>query len=103
MVNKKSAVKTVKEFLNECRNAGITFDKVFLFGSFTKGKVDEWSDIDVMLFSDKFDDNVFDNLKLYSKINIKYLNIETHPFPLRYLDEEDSVIFEMLQDSIPIS
>ncbi|RLD91197.1 MAG: hypothetical protein DRJ13_17595 [Bacteroidetes bacterium] len=38
-----------------------------------KSLTDEWSDIDLLLISDQFGDNIFDNLKLYSRINIKLL------------------------------
>ena len=49
----------------------------------------EWSDIDVMLVSEKFSDNVFENIRMYSKINIKYPDIETHPYSSDYFIESN--------------
>ena len=60
------------------------------------------SDIDLLLISDQFTDNVFENLKLYSKINIKYPIIETHPYPTKYYYQEDDFINEISKDSIEI-
>jgi len=47
-------------------------------------------------------DNVFENLKLYSKINIRYPVIETHPYPTKYYYEGDDFIKEIIKDSIEI-
>ncbi len=50
----------------------------------------------------QFTDNVFENLKLYSRINIKYPVIETHPYPTKYYYEGDDFIKEISKESIEI-
>lgn len=102
MVTKDAAINTAKSFVDECKLHGLTFYKVFLFGSVVKGKTHQWSDIDLLLVSDQFNDNVFDNLKLYSKVNIRYPMIETHPYPTSYFENGDSFIQEVLGESIEI-
>ena len=102
MVNREAAIKTVRSFIEECKFNGLTFYKVFIFGSVAKGTYHEWSDIDLILISNQFTDNIFDNLKLYSKVNIKYPIIETHPFPTDYFLMGDPFIDEVLKDSIEI-
>lgn len=102
MVTREIAINTAKSFVRDCKSNGLTFYKVFLFGSVVKGNIHEWSDIDLLLISDQFNDNVFDNLKLYSKINIKYPIIETHPYPTDYYMDGDSFINEVLMESIEI-
>ncbi len=72
MVTKENAINIAKSFVNDCENDGINFYKVLLFGSFAKNQTHEWSDIDLLLISEQFNENIFDNLKLYSKINIKF-------------------------------
>jgi hypothetical protein len=62
----------------------------------------QWSDIDLLLISDQFNDNVFDNIKLYSKVNIKYPIIETHPYPTEYFKNGDSFIEEVIKESIEL-
>ncbi|MCX6240139.1 MAG: nucleotidyltransferase domain-containing protein [Bacteroidia bacterium] len=102
MVTREIAINTAKSFVRDCKSNGLTFYKVFLFGSVAKGNIHEWSDIDLLLISDQFNDNIFDNLKLYSKINIKYPIIETHPYATNYYKEGDSFINEVIKESIEI-
>jgi hypothetical protein len=54
------------------------------------------------LISNQFNENVFDNLKLYSKINIRYPLIETHPYPTSYYKNGDSIIEEVKKESIEL-
>jgi predicted nucleotidyltransferase len=102
MVTREIAINTAKSFVRDCKMAGLTFYKVIIFGSVANNKLHEWSDIDLLLISDQFGDNVFENLKLYSKINIKYPSIETHPYPTKYYEDGDSFIDEVIKDSIEI-
>ncbi|HSV89239.1 MAG TPA: nucleotidyltransferase domain-containing protein [Bacteroidales bacterium] len=102
MVTRESAINTARLFIKDCQSIGLTFHKVFLFGSAAKNMTHEWSDIDLLLISDQFSDNVFENLKLYSKINIKYPVIETHPYPIKYYYEGDDFIKEICKEGIEI-
>ena len=103
MVTRETAINIAKSFVNDCQLNGLTFHKVILFGSAAKGMTHEWSDIDLLLISDQFGDNVFDNLKLYSRINIKYPIIETHPYPTKYYYEGNAFIKEISKESIEIT
>jgi predicted nucleotidyltransferase len=102
MVTRDIAIKTAKSFIMDCQSNGLTFQKVLLFGSAAKDRMHEGSDIDLLLISDQFGTNVFENLKLYSRINIKYPLIETHPYPTSYYSEGDDFITEISKDSIEI-
>ncbi len=102
MVTRETAINTAKSFVKECKSNGLSFYKVLMFGSMAKGQAREWSDIDLLMVSDQFGENVFENLKLYSKINIKYPIIETHPYPTRFYKEGDDFINEITKDSIVI-
>lgn len=79
MVTRETAINTAKSFIFDCQSSGLTFHKVLLFGSAARNMTHEWSDIDLLLISDQFGDNIFENPKLYSMVNIKYPVIETHP------------------------
>lgn len=97
------AINTVMSFIDECKRAGLTFKRVLLFGSYSNGKFNADSDIDLLLISDQFTDNVFDNLKLYSKINIKYPIIETHPYSTFSYNQGNEFIEAIEKDSIVIA
>lgn len=102
MVTRETAINTAKSFVKDCELNGLTFYKVLIFGSVAKGNMHEWSDIDLLLVSDQFSENLFDNLKLYSKINIKYPIIETHPYPTSYYKNGDSFIDQITKESIEL-
>lgn len=102
MVKREYAINTAKAFIKDCNASGLFFDKVFLFGSYATDNATDWSDVDLLLVSKKFTRNVFDNLKLYLKINAKYPMVETHPYPADYFAEGDAFIEDVLKTSIEI-
>jgi predicted nucleotidyltransferase len=102
MVNREYAINTSKAFVTDCMNYGLQFDKVLLFGSSITNHVHEGSDIDLLLISKQFTNNPFENLKLYSKINIKYPLIETHCYNTQSYIEGNEFINEIAQNSIEV-
>lgn len=46
--------KIVKAYAEELRRRDFPFTKIFLYGSYAKGRAHEWSDIDVCVVSPKF-------------------------------------------------
>lgn len=102
MVTREIAINTAKSFIQECKLNGLSFYKVLIFGSVAQDRIHEWSDIDLLLVSDQFGDNIFENLKMYSKINIRYPIIETHPYPTNYFKNGDGFIDEIMKGSIEI-
>ncbi|NJO92364.1 MAG: nucleotidyltransferase domain-containing protein [Chloroflexia bacterium] len=58
MVTRESAIEKAKQFINDCQSNGLSFQKVLLFGSAAKDMTHEWSDIDLLLVSDQFNENV---------------------------------------------
>ena len=102
MAQREFAIKTAKAFIKDCNNMGLFFDRVFLFGSYATDKANEWSDIDLLLVSNRFSKDIFANLKLYSSINAKYPIVETHPYPTDYFAEGDAFIEDVLKTSVNI-
>ena len=88
--------------MRDCSTDGLLFDKVLLFGSYATGTAHEGSDIDLLLVSKFFSDDVFANFRLYSKININYPIIETHPLSLSRLREADEFIKKISAEAIEI-
>lgn len=52
----ESVVKTVKMYLRAVQKEGIPIKAGVLFGSYATGKAQEWSDIDLVVISPKFDE-----------------------------------------------
>ncbi|MCL5990571.1 MAG: nucleotidyltransferase domain-containing protein [Bacteroidetes bacterium] len=103
MPTREQAIEQVKSFLKDCKSIGLDIKKTIMFGSAAKDEMNEWSDIDIMLVSDNFTLNTFENIRKYSRININYPDIETHPFPTNYFIESDPFIEEIKRTGIEIN
>ena len=103
MVNRKNGANEIKDFILLCKNDGILFNKVLFFGSASKNKADEDSDIDVMLFSDLFSDDIIANKVLMKKQIIKYSNLDIKAYNTKKYYEGDLFIDEVKKDCLEIS
>jgi len=73
----KQIVKKYKELLQQ---KGFIFDSFYLFGSYSRGPVRPWSDIDVAIVSHKFGkDPIKEGLKLDELADQVSLALEPHP------------------------
>lgn len=102
MLNRKTAIDTVRAFVDACKENNITFNKVILFGSFAAGNFNKNSDVDIALVSDIFTGNPITDWHLLSPVNIKFSIIEPHPFPTDYFEKGDPFIDEIKRTGIII-
>ena len=79
MLTQRAAIKHVKNIVAEIKRSGIHLRKVILFGSYAKNKQHRWSDIDVALVADEFKTIGPEDVKLFSKILIKYPELDIQP------------------------
>ena len=103
MLTKQIAINKAKKFLRECHEIPIEIDKAILFGSVVQGRQTENSDIDLALFSEEFSDNIFDNLDLIGKINIRYPEIDVHTFNTKKIKKKGMLINQILTTGIEIT
>lgn len=103
MLTQQIAIDMAKTFVSECKQNGLVLNDAFIFGSVAKGLIRADSDIDVVLISEKFTDNIFENLKLFSKINIKYPQIEVHPYSLKNYQKQNDFVKEISKDKIGLN
>jgi len=102
MVTQQIAINTARSFVQDCKAIGLNFDKVLLFGSYARDKAHEDSDIDLLLISKNFTDDLLTNLRSYSKININYPIRETHPYFLEEFNENGDFIARVKSEGIEI-
>jgi predicted nucleotidyltransferase len=102
MLNQRIATKIIKEYIDECKKRNIFFQKVILFGSIVSGRIHEYSDIDLALVSDQFNDDRYEDRHLLSPINIHYTDIEPHTYSTKYFEEGDPFIEEIKKTGIEI-
>ncbi|MFN0037873.1 MAG: nucleotidyltransferase domain-containing protein [Saprospiraceae bacterium] len=103
MAQTAPALEIAKSFVQDCQKIGLTFDKVFLFGSHATGRAHEWSDIDLLLVSDLFTTNSFENFRLYSKVNARYPSVEAHAYPTSYFQKGDAFLLDVLKNVVEIA
>ena len=93
-------IELLKKYILLLNSEGVSVNKAFLFGSYSTDTATESSDIDVMLVSNKFDEN--DDLiigkiwKLTRKINTKI-----EPFLIgnkKFNEDNSSPLISMIKD-----
>ena len=102
MVTKEIAIKEIKDFAIQCKLNGLTFSKIFFFGSTLHSKANEYSDIDVLLFSDQFTNNIFENTKLYAKPLWNFYNLDVKAYPTAMYDFGNLLIDEVKKNGLEI-
>ncbi|MBM2816437.1 MAG: nucleotidyltransferase [Ignavibacteria bacterium] len=90
-------------YIKELEQNNFHIQHAYLFGSYSKGNFDEWSDIDIALVSDNFGENNILNKKMIRKITF---SIDTDLSPVTYRPEEftpdNLFIKEILKTGIKI-
>jgi len=102
MLNRKRTINLILDYIRHCKKRNIQIKKVILFGSYANGKADEYSDIDIVLVSDQFTDNSYFNWKMLVPVNVKFVDIEPHPFSSSYFRKGDPFIDEIKKNGIEI-
>ena len=97
------AINLLKAYINELGKNGIHINSAILFGSYAKGKYDEWSDIDVALVSDNFTGNRFIDKDNIRKFKSKF-SYSISPLPYRTADftRDNLFVDEILATGIKV-
>ena len=103
MATKETAIKEVNGFIALCRKNGLVFSKVILFGSAARGTADKYSDIDVMLFSDNFSENVIENRGKLTPYIRDYYNLDIYAYPSYYFEKGSLLIDEVKKDGLELT
>jgi len=105
MLNRKTAIDIVKDFVFACNQQNIRFKKVILFGSVARNEAHKYSDIDVALVSEQFSGNPYSDWASLSPVkvkNIKFIDIEPHPYSVKDFKNSDPFIEEIKRTGVEI-
>jgi len=93
-----------QKYLASIKEAGITVDKAYLFGSFAKGKTWEGSDVDLCIISSQFGKNYLEEKSRLNKLALKIdSRIEPVPFsPSDFGNKYDPLVAEIKRFGIQI-
>lgn len=89
-----SALNKAKQFVSLLNSNGFEVFEAYLFGSAAENKINEYSDIDIAVVSDKFSGMPFyDLLKISKYRRAVDLKIEVHPFSLDEILNDPPLFF----------
>jgi predicted nucleotidyltransferase len=92
--------KIIKSFLAEIQKH-YQIDDAYLYGSFAKGRPNEWSDIDIAIISPDFSDDLFEERLLLMKLaSIIDDRIEPMPFKKEAFNRNNPIVDEIQKNGI---
>jgi len=82
MVEEKNVERVIDQVLRYLKKK-LQISKAFLFGSYVEGKPDEWSDIDIAIFSPDVEDwSIEQKAELATSVKLNcHDHVEVHIFP----------------------
>lgn len=91
-ISKKEIKRIAREYKKELEKAGYAVKKIMLFGSYSKGTIHDWSDVDFLVISPNFDTkNDFDErVKINVIANKISPLIEAHPTTFEEFSQPES-------------
>lgn len=97
-------MENVKQLLRMVSKNGLHIEKAIVFGSYAKGKQNEWSDIDIAIVSKDFTGVRFYDRKRLNPYLIRVdSRIEIHPFRPEDFTREDLFVVQILKEGIEIT
>lgn len=103
-MSKIEARKIARKYGQALKKAHFPFKAIYLFGSFAKGKPHRWSDIDVAVVSNRFQENNDQNRWLLWQIRMEIdTRIEPHGFTTEdFSNPEDPMAYEIRKTGIKV-
>ncbi len=102
MATKQDAINEIKKFVKICNSDGLPISKVILFGSVLENNNTKDSDIDILLFSDEFSDNVFYNIKKYAKYTKQFFDLDIKAYNTIMYEKGNLLIDEVKKNCLEI-
>ncbi len=79
--DKKEVLKIIHKYIERIKKNNISFDHIYLYGSYAKGTPDEDSDIDLAIIAQDWYPDIFDAQVELMKIGWRIdTRLEPHPF-----------------------
>lgn len=93
----------IDKYISTLKNNNIKIDQAFLFGSYSKGSSNEWSDIDIALISEIFTGNrIKDRDKIRTCTRHVSSMIEVIPFSKEDFTEANPLAKEIIKTGVRI-
>ena len=97
------ALESVRRLIKFLNINNIQISKAYVFGSYARKQYNEWSDIDLVLVSDKFEGIMFNDRCKVNPFVVKVdTRIEAHPFNPKDFTEDNPFVKEVIRTGIQI-
>ena len=93
----KNAIEIAKEYLQLLKTKKYVIKQAFLFGSYSNGVPDEYSDIDIALVIEGIKNEFEEQVELMKIRRQVDLRIEPHPFSPADFDKTNPFVNEILR------
>lgn len=103
MVTRKDIEAEVNGYLQALSENGFAWEKAYLFGSYAKGSSGEFSDIDLAVWSNSFEEDYFKVIEKTAFLRRTFKNIELHPFILKDTRQNNPFIGEIEDTGVIIT
>ena len=96
-------METVRNYINQLEINNFHIKAAYLFGSYSKGKSNKYSDIDIALVSDQFEGNRFMDKEKIRRITIDVdYRLSPYPYNSKYFNADDLFIKDILETGVKI-
>nr|NJM02153.1 nucleotidyltransferase domain-containing protein [Desulfobacula sp.] len=93
----------VQSFLDKLRLKGFQISSAYIFGSYAKGKVDRWSDIDVAVISPQISNDRFEERVRLTELAMSIDDrIEPLPFNLDSFSDDDPFVRQIKAEGVAV-
>ena len=96
--SRNEIINIIEHYAEELRKE-IHLEQLYLFGSYVSGAANSDSDINVLVVSSDFSDDIMENQMLLRRIRRK-IDLRIEPHPVKTEDLEHSVLFSMIKDKV---
>jgi predicted nucleotidyltransferase len=94
-MDKKTAITIAQKYATVVKST-FDYDKIILFGSYSKGDFNEHSDIDIAVIFDDYDNHIQRQVELLKLTRYVDSRIEPHPFRERDFNVNNPLAYEIL-------
>ncbi len=96
-------LKNVQSFIDKLRRIGYHISQAYIFGSYARGQVDKWSDIDVAIVSPRIGNDRFEERIRLTELAVSVDDrLEPLPFSLESFSDDDPFVRQIKNEGVAI-
>jgi len=102
-MDKESALANAKKYIAFLKKNKFDIQKVYIFGSYAKGTMNNDSDIDLAIVLKDLKNSIYTQFELMKLRRNFDLRIEPHPFSEKDFNSSNPFAYEIINTGIPVT